>query len=244
MDIAIFQIDPEKDRQRMSFESYDRLVRRQGSEEIEASVYGKVFEGEVDADDLEEIFEFFNLERPEGFTGHSLSVSDIVAVRDAASGKSTYYYCNDIGFRDVPFDESRAAERLKHKIRVVLCEPGRVARYAEIGTELEDLQKAVGGMIEAYYPFEEEVCIVCNDEGKLNGMLPNRSVRGEDGSVQDIIFGPFFICGCSGYEFGSLNSEQLERYGHLFECPERFYRLNDTIVGMPYVPSQDRNRAR
>ncbi len=244
MDIAIFQIDQEKDRNRVSFESYDRLKKWQGTEEIDAAIYGKVFEDEVDADSLEEIFEFFNLERPEGFTGHSLSVSDIVAVRDLEAGKSIYYYCDDIGFKEVPFDESRAAEKLKHKIKVIMCEPGRVAKYTEIGTELEDLQRAVGGMIEAYYPFEEQVCIVCNDEGKINGMLPNRSVRDEDGNIQDIIFGPFFICDCSGFEFGSLNSEQLDRYRHLFECPEHFYRLNDTIVGMPYYPSQDMSKAR
>ena len=48
------------------------------------------------------------------------------------------------------------------KIKVVLLEPGKLARTAEIGTSLEDLQKIVEGLIEAYYPFEEQVCIVCN----------------------------------------------------------------------------------
>ena len=63
-------------------------------------------------------------------------------------------------------------EEKKDTIRVVLCEPGRLARTVEIGTELADLQKAVGGgLIETYYPFEEEVCIVCNDEGKFNGIF-------------------------------------------------------------------------
>lgn len=37
-------------------------------------------------------------------------------------------------------------EPLKEKkIKVVLCEPGKVARVAEIGTELSDLQRVVGG---------------------------------------------------------------------------------------------------
>ena len=62
------------------------------------------------------------------------------------------------------------------KIKVVLVEPGKLARVAEIGTELEDLQRAVQGLIETYYPFEEEVCIVCNDEGKINGMKLNRAI--------------------------------------------------------------------
>lgn len=63
------------------------------------------------------------------------------------------------------------------KIKVVMLEPGKLAHTAEIGTSLGDLQKVVDGLIEPFYPFEEQVCIVCNDEGKINGMSPNRSVK-------------------------------------------------------------------
>ena len=48
------------------------------------------------------------------------------------------------------------------KIKVVLLEPGKLARTAEIGTSIEDLQNAVDGLIEPFDPFEEQVCIVCN----------------------------------------------------------------------------------
>ena len=41
------------------------------------------------------------------------------------------------------------------KIKVVLLEPGKLARTAEIGTSIEDLQNAVDGLIEPFYPFEE-----------------------------------------------------------------------------------------
>lgn len=55
-------------------------------------------------------------------------------------------------------------EEQREKIRVVYCAPGQLARITEIGTELANLQQAVGGgLIETFYPFEEEVCIVCND---------------------------------------------------------------------------------
>lgn len=43
------------------------------------------------------------------------------------------------------------------------------------------MQKVVGGLIEPFYPFEEQVCIVCNEESKINGMRPNRSVKNDDG---------------------------------------------------------------
>ena len=136
-------------------------------------------------------------------------------------------------------------EEQREKIRVVYCEPGQLARITEIGTELEDLQQAVGGgLIEPFYPFEEEVCIVCNDEGKFNGMRPCRAVYGEDGKMMDIIFGPFFICDCSGEEFASLSDEQLERYANQFRYPENYLRINGEIKAIKYDPTRDRDKAR
>lgn len=135
----------------------------------------------------------------------------------------------------------------RETIRVVYCEPGRLARTIAIGTELDDLQRAVGGsLIEPYYPFEEEVCIVCNDEGKFNGMRPNRAVRNEDGRIEDIIFGPFFICDCSTENFGSLSDEQLQRYTEQFRYPEYFFRdINDgAIKAVRYDPTRGRDHER
>ena len=72
------------------------------------------------------------------------------------------------------------------KIKVVLLEPGKLARAAEIDASLAGMQKVVGGLIEPFYPFEEQVCIVCNEESKINGMRPNRSVKNDDGVMVDI----------------------------------------------------------
>ena len=127
-------------------------------------------------------------------------------------------------------------ENKPETIRVLLLEPGQTARAVEIGTSLEELQAAVGGTIEAYYPFEEEVCIVCNDEGKFNGMRPCRAVYGDDPELIDIIFGSFFICSCEKENFGSLTEEQIERYTDLFGLPEMFIRANGKIKAIPYAP--------
>ena len=48
---------------------------------------------------------------------------------------------------------------------VLLVKPGMYPQQVQIGCELEDLQAAVGGHIEAVYPFAEPVAIVCNEEG-------------------------------------------------------------------------------
>ena len=128
------------------------------------------------------------------------------------------------------------------KIKVVLLEPGKLARTAEIATSLEDLQKIVDGLIEAYYPFEEQVCIVCNEESKINGMQPNRSVKNEDGVMVDFICGPAFICDCRGESFDSLSDEQLVRYTKMFRYPEHLAKLNGQLIGIPFNPQREHER--
>lgn len=122
------------------------------------------------------------------------------------------------------------------KIKVVLLEPGKVARTAEIGTKLEDLQAVVGGYIQAVYPFEEPVCIVCNEEGKFMGFDLNRGLRDENNQLYDVIAGTAFICDCSSENFGSLNDEQLKRYTEKFKLPEKFFKIDGEIKAVPYQP--------
>ena len=102
------------------------------------------------------------------------------------------------------------------KIKVILLEPGKLARTAEIDSSLEAMQRIVGGYIEPYFPFDESVCIICNEEGKINGMEPNRSVKDENGNLIDFIFGPAFLCGCKGEDFDSLSEKQIARYLKMF----------------------------
>jgi hypothetical protein len=48
----------------------------------------------------EDIFYIFNMEQPADYRGHSLSVSDVVAIKE--DGQVTYYYCDCIGFKMIP----------------------------------------------------------------------------------------------------------------------------------------------
>ena len=108
---------------------------------------------------------------------------------------------------------------------VLLVEPGSVPRRAEIGDTLEDMQNVVGGLIQAVYPFEEPVALICNEEGKLLGLPLNRSLRDEAGQVYDIVAGTFFLCAAppDSENFESLSEEQLTRYQELFRNPELFW---------------------
>ena len=140
--------------------------------------------------------------------------------------------------------EEIAAQPLRPEISVVLCEPGKLAKTATIEASLESYQKIVGGYIEAYYPFEEPVCIVCNEEGKINGLPLNRAIYAEPdrGEMLDIIAGTFFVCDCSGEDFGSLSPEQLRRSTEQFKYPERFFRMDNEIRAVLFLPEKDRER--
>ena len=234
MNIAIYQIDPDRDENNVAFLNYENLERFQGSAALRSEIYDKVFEGEVECGTLEEVYQMFNLDHPDGYRGRSLSVSDVVEV--VGEEKSTFHFCDSIGFREVDFDPDMTEPLKEKKIKVVLCEPGKVARVAEIGTELSDLQRVVGGLIEPYYPFEEQVCIVCNDEGKLIGLELNRGLRDEHGEIYDVMAGTFLVVGLSEDSFTSLTPEQVQKYTEHFKQPEQFISLNGQIIALPVEP--------
>ena len=116
------------------------------------------------------------------------------------------------------------------KIKVVMVEPGKKAKVAEIDNSLESLQGAVGGWIEAFYPWSDNVCLVCNEEGKFNGMRPNRALRDDGGEIYDVIFGTFLVAGCGEEDFDSLTDEQVERYAKMFERPEIIISTNGRLM--------------
>ena len=47
------------------------------------------------------LFETFNINRPEGYRAHSMSVSDVIFVEDIEANKKKYYYCDSIGWKDI-----------------------------------------------------------------------------------------------------------------------------------------------
>lgn len=98
---------------------------------------------------------------------------------------------------------------------VLVVEPG-YAPYEKSITGLDDMQAIVGGLIQSIYPFQDNVAVVCNDEGLLLGMEFNRSVPGGYGGI----VGPFFVCGTGEEDFCSLTPEQMEKYKKYFHRAE------------------------
>ena len=119
-----------------------------------------------------------------------------------------------------------------------MVEPGKEARVMTINDSLAAMQEAVGGLIEEYMPFEDEVALICNDEGKMLGMPPSRAIRDEDGQVIDIIAGPFFIAYApvESEKFLSMPKELEEKYTEKFRQPEQFFRTTAGIKAVKYEP--------
>ena len=118
-------------------------------------------------------------------------------------------------------------------MKVLKLEPGEHPKELEITDSLESMQSVVGGMIQAIYPFEDTVALICNEEGKLLDLPYNRALRTPDtNQIYDIICGTCFLCGApeDSDTFTSLTKEQLECYKEYFWKPEFFLKSNGSIV--------------
>ena len=115
---------------------------------------------------------------------------------------------------------------------VLAVMPGKKPTKMELEGTLESMQKFVGGTIQAIYPFDDPVALICNDEGKLGGLKCNRALRNEKGAVYDIICGPFFVCGLGEEDFVSLSKQLMETYFKRFDHPELFVMAGGNLVVM------------
>ena len=99
-------------------------------------------------------------------------------------------------------------------MKVIIVKPFTNPYVKEIKGNLESMQAIVGGYIQAIYPFEDEVALVCNDEGKINGSMPNRYLLNRNNGILDFIFGDFFLCyaPCDSENFESMPDNLIDKY--------------------------------
>ena len=96
---SIYQLKPGDSTRDYRFEPLDTI--RNNGLSVKPENYELVYEAPLtEKDNLESIYTRFNVDRPADFTGHSLSVSDIVVLHQ--DGKDTAHYCDRAGFSEVP----------------------------------------------------------------------------------------------------------------------------------------------
>lgn len=106
MNIVLYQIIPELDSEHLMFNCF-HYVKDLCGDKFPAQIYEAVFNGEVEADNIEDVFAIFNTKYPAGYTGRSMSVSDVLEVIDE-TGKSQFFFCDVVGYEIVDFDKKKA----------------------------------------------------------------------------------------------------------------------------------------
>ena len=99
-------------------------------------------------------------------------------------------------------------------MKVIIVKPFTNPFVKEIKGDLESMQAVVGGYIQAIYPFDDEVALVCNEEGKINGLMPNRYLLDRNNGVCDFICGDFFLCSApaESEHFESMPDNLIQKY--------------------------------
>lgn len=104
-------------------------------------------------------------------------------------------------------------------MKILIVEPGRHPRKTDIPHTLSNLQAVVGGYIQAVYPWDDPVALVCDEEGLLKQLDFNRLVAPEVP-----IFGTFFLCGLGEEDFTDLPDDLMEKYSNMLYDPQYLIR--------------------
>lgn len=211
MKIKLYRINADRDVNRVKYSGLSRTMRYQRNPKINSEIYDRVFSGDVECENLNDVYKLFN-------KAHSrcrgLFVSDITEVIEGE--KSTFRFCDLKGFQRVDFDSSKA-HTPDNLIRILMIEPNRVPYESEIMNTLDCLQGAVLGDLDCLDNYDGTI-LVSNADGKYRGLEGNRRMD------FDIIAGPFFIAGHGGDMLCSLSDEQVQKYAEMFAVPDNISR--------------------
>ena len=137
----IYQLPSGDEYQGVRFESMDRL--KADGVQLNKDDYALVYEGEVGEfrgnATLEALYTQFNIDHPEDFRGHSLSVSDVIVI--SVDGKDTAYFCDSFGFTEMPefFREKELVQEKPETAKVSDLAVGDIIMYDGARREVEKI---------------------------------------------------------------------------------------------------------
>jgi len=171
--------------------------------EIKAGMHIRMDDGSI-----EEVFSTMDQYGNESL-GINASNEDYLLIHNTDRG---YYSLSNF-----PADSIEIIPEKEKTITVLVIEPMKYPEKRQIENTLEAMQETVGVLIQPIYPFDEPVSIVCNDEGKIMGLPPNRLLKDDFGKPYDILCGTFFIAGVGAEDFKSLTPKQIDKYTNMFK---------------------------
>lgn len=114
-------------------------------------------------------------------------------------------------------------------MNILIVEPGKQPYAKNIEHTLENLQRTVGGYIQAIYPFDDPVALVCEEEALFHPEQKwNRPVE-----HYGVIKGTFFICGLGEDDFTDLSPELTEKYEQHFRQAYDFVQIGRQLIPVP-----------
>ena len=104
--------------------------------QVNVSDYESKYQGELKpGETLDTLYERFNIHRPENFTGHSLSVSDVIVLESGGDKKA--FYVDSFGFCEVEDFFVEKLERLEITFTVAEC-----GEFHSLGRYRDDISNA------------------------------------------------------------------------------------------------------
>ena len=107
---CVYQINLKRDAERLAFEGLENLQRYHGSAEVPSDLYDKVYEGNMELSNLEDLFRLLNINLPDDYQARSMSVSDVVEIKEGGTQAESpgFYFCDSVGFKKIDFHPEQA----------------------------------------------------------------------------------------------------------------------------------------
>ena len=211
MKLKVYQINIDRDKNRVKFEGLEQTEQYQGKAQLDPTIYDEVFSGEVDCGNLEEVYALFNSNSPYTHRGHSMSVSDVVSVSDATElvGKIRFYNSS------TAFEEVQYTDYDKYK--------QDIADARDVGRTIE-----IEDLLDQQIPSVQDGTYFCDSVGFAPVEFDESETQKPDNLLRVVMIEP-----CKApYESEITNSlEGLQHaIGGMIEFTYPFYDEDGTII--------------
>lgn len=103
-------------------------------------------------------------------------------------------------------------------IKVLLVEPFSKPKMITIENNYQAISEIICGDVDEYMPFEDDVALLCNSDGKRLSLSASHTVTDTETGKTEIIYGSFILVGASEFdtEYHSLDDDLIDKYMDLF----------------------------